>query len=166
MSLPFKQGDKVIELGGGDAPIFRPNVDARSGPYTDFTADFSQPLPITSEEWDGVFSKFAIEHISWRNVRTFIAEVHRILKHGGVAVIVAPNLLEQARRFAREAEEGNMEDRWVCMLFGDLDYPENGHKCGFTPEYACRLFREAGFASVVITPFGDERTDMIIEARK
>jgi SAM-dependent methyltransferase len=164
--LPWAPGSKVVELGGGDAPVFRPNVDVRFGAQTDFTADFGKPLPITSNEWDGVFSKFAIEHISWREVRVFISEVHRILKPGGVAVIIAPNLLAQTRRFVRAEEEGEMEDRWVCMLFGDLDYPENGHKCGFTPSYACRLFREAGFSSVTTIPFGDERTDMIIEARK
>lgn len=165
-ALPFQQGQKIIELGGGDAPVFRPNVDARFGAQTDFTADFAKPLPITSDEWDGIFSRFAIEHISWRDVRGFISEMHRILKPGGVAVVIAPNLLEQARMFVKVADAGDLEDRWVTMIFGDLDYPENGHKCGFSPEFACRLFREAGFKSVIVVPFGELKTDMIIEARK
>jgi ubiquinone/menaquinone biosynthesis C-methylase UbiE len=164
--LPFQQGQKIIELGGGDRPIVRPNVDYRPGPNTDFTADFAKPLPITSDEWEGVFSKFAIEHISWRDVRGFISEVYRILKLGGVAVIIAPNLLEQARMFVKVADAGDLEDRWVCMVYGDLDYAENSHKCGFSPEFACRLFREAGFKSVIVVPFGELKTDMIIEARK
>ena len=164
--LPFRHGQKIIELGGGDAPVFRPNVDARFGPQTDFTADFSKPLPITSDEWDGVFCKFAIEHISWRDVRGFIGEVRRILKIGGTAVVIAPNLLEQARKLVEVAESDGIDDRWVTMIFGDLDYPENSHKCGFSPEFACRLFREAGFSKVLVVPFGELQTDMIIEATK
>lgn len=170
--LPFQQGQKVIELGGGAAPVFRPNVDVRycndanEQRTVDFTADFDKALPITSDEWDGLFCKFAIEHISWRNVRGFIAECYRILKSGGVAVMVAPNLLEQARKFVEIAESYGIEDRWVEMIFGSLDYPENSHKCGFSPEFACRLFREAGFSRVTVVPFGELRTDMIIEAVK
>ncbi len=151
---------------------FHPNVDVRQcydaeGRSTvDFTADFNKPLPIQSDEWDYVLSKYAIEHISWREVRGFIKEVCRILKPGGSAIIVAPNLLEQARKFVEIAESEGIEDRWVDMVFGSLDYPENSHKAGFSPEFACRLFREAGFSRVIVVPFGELQTDMIIEARK
>lgn len=164
--LPFAPGSKVIELGGGTLPLFRPNVDVRWGPATDFTADFGKPLPIATEEWDGVFSKYAMEHISWRDVRGFISEVHRILKPNGIAVMVIPNLLEQARKLVEVGDAGKWDDRWVCMIFGDLDYPENGHKCGFSPEFAGRLFRAAGFSRVVIVPHGEIGTDMIVEAQK
>lgn len=172
-SLPFKQGDKLIELGGGAAPMLHPNVDVRQcfdtngRPTVDFTADFDKPLPITADEWDGVFCKYAIEHVSWRDVRGFIAEVHRILKSGGIAVFIAPNLLEQARLLVHLGDRGEWDDqRGACMVFGDLDYAENSHKCGFSPEYACRLFREAGFSRVLVVPHGEFKTDMIIEASK
>lgn len=164
--LPFKKDSKVIELGGGELPVFRPNVDYRHGPATDFTADFNEPLPITSDEWDGVFCKFALEHISWRKVRGFIAEVYRILKPGGTAVLITANLLEQARKFVEVGDSGELEDRWIGMIFGDQDYVENLHRCGFSPAFAAKLFREAGFQRVNILPFGELKTDMIIEATK
>jgi predicted SAM-dependent methyltransferase len=171
-TLPFQQGQKLIELGGGAQPIVHPNVDVRqcydteNRPTVDFMADFNKPLPITSDEWDGLFAKFVLEHVSWREVRGFITEIHRILKTGGTAVLVVPNLLEQARKLVEIGDSGEWEDRWVCMVFGDLDYPENSHKCGFSPEFACRLFREAGFSRVLIVPYGELKTDMIIEATK
>jgi len=59
-SFPFSQNDKVIELGGGDRPYFRPNLDIRSGTSIDIVADFNEPLPIPDNEYNGVFSNFAL----------------------------------------------------------------------------------------------------------
>jgi SAM-dependent methyltransferase len=161
-SLPFKPGDKGIELGGGHQPMVRPNVDVRPGPFTDFTADFNKPLPIQSDEWDFVFSRYCIEHISWREVSGFIAEVHRILKPGGVAVMITANGEAQMRW----ALEQDWDEKVSQCLAGDLDYPENSHKVFFNPAWIARLFRAAGFASVIVVPFGEFQTDMIVEARK
>lgn len=161
-SLPFKSGDKIIELGGGDAPIFRPNVDVRFGLQTDFTADFEAPLPITSEEWDGIFTKFAIEHISWRKVDVLVSELHRILKPGGVAVVITANAEAQMRWALAQ----DWDEKVSQCLAGDQDYSANTHKVFFNPAWATRLFREAGFARVTVVPFGELKTDMIIEAQK
>jgi len=166
--LPFQPGAKVIELGGGACPIVHPNVDVRqcfdSGgmPTVDFTADFDKPLPITSEEWDGVFSKFAIEHVSWREVGGFIAEIHRILKPGGSAVIVTANAEAQMKWALAQ----DWDEKVSQCLGGDQDYSNNTHKVFFNPAWIARLFREAGFARVTIVPFGELRTDMIVEAKK
>ena len=159
---------RVIELGGGSSPQWHPNVDVRqcfdsAGQSTvDFTADFDRALPILSDEWDFVFSRYAIEHISWRRVGVFVAEVFRILKPGGSAVVITADAEAQMRwALARDWDE-----RVSQCLCGDLDYPENSHKTFFNPTWAARLFREAGFSRVVVSPHGDLRTDMVIEAMK
>lgn len=162
-NLPFTQGQKLLEIGGGNVPIIRPNLDIRKEPNVDIVADISKPLPIKDNELDGVFSKFAIEHISWKQIRAFIKEVYRILKPGGQAVFITANLLEQARILT---EVPNFEDNWVCMVFGENDYPENSHRAGFSPEFAGRLFKETGFERVIVAPWPDWRGDMIIEAKK
>lgn len=162
-ALPFAAGNKVVELGGGDRPQFRPNVDIRKCDGVDLVADLNQPLPTPGDQFDGVFSMYAIEHVSWRNVRTLIAEAFRLLKPGGRAVFIAPNLREQARVLA---EKEVWEDTDVCMLFGDQNYGENAHACGFSPESATRMFREAGFEAVLVLPHPNCGTDMIIEAKK
>lgn len=167
-ALPFAQGSKVIELGGGGAPMFRPNVDARAcfdaegQQVVDFTADFEQPLPIMSDEWDGVFSKFVIEHISWRKISGFISELHRILRTGGVAVIITANAEAQMRWALRQDWDAQVSQ----CLGGDQDYSDNTHKVFFNPAWVTRLFRAAGFSCVIVVPFGALETDMIVEARK
>ena len=161
-ALPFTNFAKVLELGGGHAPVFRPNVDVRPGPATDFTADFAQPLPITSEEWDGVFSKYAIEHLPWRRVAGFVSEIHRILKPEGVAVIVTANAEAQMRW----ALQQDWDEKISQCLGGDQDFDANTHMAFFNPPYLARLFRDAGFRRVIVVPYGELHTDMIVEAQK
>lgn len=167
--LPFKPGMQVIELGGGATPRFHPNADVRWLPQVDIVCDFNYPLTIPTGEYDGIYCSYAIEHISWRKVRGLIAECHRILKPGGVGVVITANLKEQCRVLA-QAEEWN--DDLVCTIFGDQNYQPgwdgNAHHCGFSPEYAIRLFTEAGFYEVKVFPIqtGLGSTDMLIEARK
>lgn len=166
--LHAPQGARVIELGGGSTPQWQPNVDVR--PCFDaegrstvaFVADFDRPLPITANEWDVVFSRYAIEHISWRSVGGFVAELFRILKPGGSAVIVTANAEAQMRwALARDWDE-----RISQCLGGDQDYVENSHKVFFNPTWATRVFREAGFSRVLVSVHGELKTDMVIEALK
>lgn len=167
-SFPFKPNEAIIELGGGDNPVFRPNVDIRPGPTVDLVADLNNPLPLPDKAYNGVFSSYNLEHMSWRKVRSYIKECCRILAPGGSAVFITANLLEQAK-FILSKEEWT--DNEVCCIFGDQNYlgddwRANSHCCGFSPEFAIRLFREAGFDNVLIIPHGSLGTDMIIEAGK
>ena len=164
ISLPFKREDKVLELGGGENPLFHPNMDARPLPTVDIVWNLEEfPFPVEDESYDGVFSSYLIEHISWRKIKDFIKEVYRVLKPGGKAVFVTANLLEQARKLV---EKSHWTSTDICMVFGDQNYPENVHKCGFSPEYAERLFKEVGFERVEIHPHPLCETDMVITAYK
>ena len=162
--LPFKPTDKVLEVGGGDKPYFRPNLDCRPMPTVDIVCDLSEVWPIESESYDGVFSQYILEHVSWRRISLLMSEIHRILKPNGVSCNITANLLEQCKLAIKWFEEGK---GWEVsqMLFGDQDYPENSHKNGFSPAYAIKLFREAGFHEVTIFEHPCP-TDMIIQARK
>lgn len=163
-SLPFKPGDRLIELGGGDRPLFHPNVDCYQLPTVDIVADLEEPLLTENDSYDGVFSQFLMEHLRLTKVRGFISEIYRILKPGGITVIITANLLEQAKRLI-EVEE--WEDSTIQMIFGgNPDFPENYHRSSLSPKYALKLFREAGFQSVDIFEHPGAKTDMIIEARK
>lgn len=165
-ALPFASEMRLVELGGGMAPMIRPNVDTRPGDTVDLVADFNAPLPIESSLFDGLLSKYSAEHVSWRKVDVFFAECARILKPGGVAVFVLPNLLEQCRHFVEVGDRGGELARWVCALFGDQDYGENAHAAGWSPTSICIALRKAGFDSVFVVPHGEFGTDMIVEARK
>jgi ubiquinone/menaquinone biosynthesis C-methylase UbiE len=177
--LPFKQTDKIIELGGGDNPLYHPNYDYRRVKGVDFIADFNKTLPIISENFDGVFCKHTLEYISWRMVRFFLTECYRILSSGGVAVFITTNLLEQARILV-ESPSDKWNDDFINMIFGNQDYDsydsygsydsynKNTHMSGFSPEYIKRILKGIGFKDIKIqsiySDFGS--TDMIVECRK
>lgn len=162
-AFPFVQGMSVIELGGGDTPQIRPNVDFRPGPTVDVVADLNGKLPLESNAYDGVLSSYSLEHVSWRNVKGFLREVSRILKPGGRAVFIIPNLYEQAKILASRED---WEENDICMVFGDQNYQGNYHSNGFSPAYAFRVFRECGFSDTLILPHPATVTDMVVEAKK
>ena len=135
--LPFKQEAKVLEIGGGPNPIFRPNLDIRAGPAVDIVHDANEPLPIESESYEGCFSQFLMEHLHLSKVRGFLSEIHRILKPGGIACIITANLLEQAKLLIEK--ENEWTDDLIIMVFGgNPDYPENYHKSSMSPAYAIK----------------------------
>jgi len=155
---------KAIELGGGDKPRFRPNADVRPLPTVDIVVDFEKtPYPLPSDEYDLVYSQYLMEHLSWRTVQAFIGEVYRVLKPGGVARMITANLQAQCRVVA-EAKE--WQPNFAVMVFGDQDYSENTHRSGWSPEYAVKMFKEAGFDRVETRPLPNCATDMIIEGFK
>ena len=161
--LPFKSGDKVLEVGGGNNPHFRPNLDCRKIPEVDIVADLNAPWPVESGIYNGAFGMYILEHISWRSVRQFVSELHRVLQPAGIAVMITANLLEQARKIV---EAPVWDEGFSCMVFGDNDYPENTHRCGLSPQYATQLFGENGFHEVTTFEHPNCKTDMIIQARK
>lgn len=161
-NFPFSPDAKIIELGGGDNPRFRPNLDVRPGPQVDIVADFDDKLPIKSGEWDVVFSSYCIEHVCWRKVRQFLSEVHRILKDGGQFVFITANTEEQMRWVLNR----EWDDDSSCILFGGQDYEDNAHKNSLSPSYVSKLLQEAGFSDIIVIPWGQLGTDMIVEAKK
>lgn len=171
-NIIFQAGSKVLEIGGGNNPICDKagnrasfNVDIVPGENVDLVRDLSVfPWEFEDESWDGVFSKYSLEHIEWRKIDQFISEVFRILRPSGKAVFFVPNTLEQCKKIAEEGiNKGTIE-----MLFGSQEFPDYAgvHKTGFSPEYAKELFKKNGFSIVKTFPHPQSSTDMIIEAYK
>ena len=132
-------GQRVLELGGGQNrnPAADVNVDVRSGPGVDFCVDFDKPdWPIGSNEFDCVFSHFALEHVCWRNTRQAVKEIYRATKPGGKAVIIVPNTEAQVR-WIRDHPDGwdgkGFFESASENLFGSQDYGENAHKSYWSP---------------------------------
>lgn len=166
-TLPFNPNDKILELGGGDNPLYHPNIDIRLLPNVDLVIDFNYCLPIPNDSYKGVFCRYTVEHISWRRIRFFLSEIYRILMLGGKVIIITANLLEQARVLVSSPSD-QWCDNYIGMVFGGQDYTENGHMCGFSPEFLTRILKGIGFKDIKILPIYSDfgPTDMIVEATK
>jgi len=165
ITLPFKPDDKVLEIGGGESPLFRPNMDIRKLPTVDIVHDCSVfPWPIPGSSFNGVFAKFLIEHPSWRKTADIIREAFRVLKPDGFLILISPNTLEQCREIARRGRIGIEES---AMLYGGQEEGDwNTHRAAFSPDYMRSLCQQAGFEKVNILPLPNCATDMITIARK
>lgn len=155
--------EPILEVGGGGQPLYRPNMDVREMDTVDIVSNLEESFPIEDESYETVFGHYVIEHLSWRKVRQFVSECHRILNPGGKCVQITANTLEQCREII---EEDAWTDETSSLLFGGQDYPDNTHKNALSPRYAITMFEECGFQEVSIHPHPISNTDMIIEAIK
>ena len=169
---PIPQFTKPLELGGGTVPAFHPNIDVRAGTGIDIVFDFNtlddtNHIPVEDGAHDFVFCKFAIEHLSWRKVNFFIKEIHRVLAADGIAEIITANTFEQCKTIV---ERGQWIENDANMLFGgqgaDEGYAAGSHKCGWSLEYLCNLFKSAGFDRVYGNPLPNCKTDLVLIAEK
>ncbi len=167
IELPFKQGGKILELGGDiNKPNFRPHFNMVAGPGVDKVCDLNDGIPAQDSEFDGVFGAYIIEHIRTLKVKGFISELLRVLKPGAYAFMVTSNLYAMAQKLAAKPPDQWDEDD-ICMVFaGKPDEHWNMHHTGFSPEYAIKLFQGAGFTDVQIFEHPNCATDMIIQGRK
>lgn len=165
------EGQRILELGGGSNRHFQTdvNVDTRPVEGVDFVADFNEPLPIQTGEFDAVFCQYTLEHISWRRIKSFLSEICRVLKPGGMVVIITANTEEQVKWIGNNPNGWDGKDLFEsasCVLFGDQDYPENSHRCYFSPSIIAQLFWGVPFENVTIQPAGERKTDLIVTAMK
>jgi len=162
--VPWKPGGTVLEVGGGDTPSFRPNMDMRALPTVDIVCDLEKTWTIPNESYDGIYGKFVIEHMSWRAVPHFLSECYRVLKPGGGILMIGPNTLEQCKEIARRDIITIVES---AMLFGGQEERGwNEHKAAFSSEYIKNLCGEAGFSKMETMPLPGCNTDMITQAWK
>ncbi len=175
IQLKTKPTDRLIELGGGARPLIRPNCDVRQcqGPdgnsTVDVIADFEYFLPFGDQEFDGIFSQYALEHISYPKIPQFLSEIHRILAPGGKIVIVTANTEAQLEWLRSHPDGWDDKDYYTAsseLLFGSQDYPENTHKNFFSPYILKAVFERAGFEQIKTTPYGARDTDIVVEAVK
>ena len=156
---------KTLEIGGGDKPYYRPNMDVRPLPTVDIVHDLNKfPWPVLDNDYEFVFSRYTIEHVSWRSLPQFINEMYRITKPGGRVMVISPNLRAQAEILSRKRDWNLKND--VCMIFGDQNYGENAHSSSCSPELYHQLYAEAGFKNVVTYPVPYWHGDMVLEALK
>jgi ubiquinone/menaquinone biosynthesis C-methylase UbiE len=171
--MSFKPTDRVAELGGGSQPLFHPNIDACTGEGVDIVADLNEGIPLENESYDGIYASFVMEHLRLPRLRGFLAELERVLKPEGIALIITSNLYDQAKVIIEKENRGEVNDDVIHMVFGGKpDIPENYHHSSLTPKYLVSLLREAGFDEITIyehpaaKAIWNHSTDMIVQAKK
>jgi len=134
-------------------PAVKPHIVAS---LTDMSA-------VEEASMDAVWSSHNLEHLEGFEVATALAEIRRVLKPGGFALITLPDL----KQIAQLIVEGRGDQviyvspagpiTALDMLFGHQASQERGnhymaHRTGFTAEILGKKLSEAGFAEVRVRP--------------
>jgi SAM-dependent methyltransferase len=89
--------------------------------------DIRRPLPLASETFDVVYANGILEHLTPARATSFAQELARVLKPGGLARVVVPDLEESTRRYLAaleaclsNASEANVRSyRWEVIALLD-----------------------------------------------
>jgi len=161
-----------LNLGCGEEKLENfINIDIRLEVEPDIVWDLEKDgIPFDDNTVDEVRLKDFLEHISWRRVRWFLCEVHRVLKLGGKVFIQCPNFEAIIRRWMEQTEDWKkwpLKSDWEKLSFwimGGQDYEYNVHKTIFTQSELYKLLEETGFEVEKIE--SDGGTNLIAIARK
>ena len=142
---------KCIYIGAGEDRYDNClRLDVRESIKPDILWDLEKlPLPFKDEEFDLIYARDVIEHITWRKTEALLKELYRILKHGGKIYIQVPDLEAIAKKVILDPNFCyNDLCGWKAIsywVYGGQDYQENTHKAGFTIPTLKKLLESLGF---------------------
>jgi predicted SAM-dependent methyltransferase len=136
---------KIVDLGCGPNKIQTQDgtvvgVDIRDLPGVDYRCDLRK-LPFGTHQFDVVYSSHTLEHFSRDEISSVLDEWTRVLKQRGELRLVIPNIAWAAEQIMKGVVDHNV----MNVLWGQQEYDQNFHKCGFTPETLKKLLEGKGF---------------------
>lgn len=158
--LPVDPGPRsVLIAGSGPEPqkewlergwvVTRLDVEPRTQP--DIIADMTNMGEIG--QYDAVFCCHALEHLYPHQVYPALCEFKRVLKPGGMAVVIVPDLedVRPTEERLNIAECGPISG--LHLFYGDpaqiAQYPHMAHHSGFVATTLGNAMKAAGFDKVV-----------------
>lgn len=120
------------------------NVDVRVLPGIDQVADIRN-LPFPDGSAKMVFLEDVLEHFILSDAVKVLKECVRVLRPKGECNIKVPDILTLSD-LVRDDKITPFD--YQEYLYGGQDYPENFHKCGFTPQFLSGICYTVGFSRI------------------
>lgn len=110
------------------------NVDLYKSGKDVIQADLTKRLPFRNNYFDVVYCSHLLEHFTYEEGQRLINEIHRVLKKGGIARIVVPDLERIAKVYLQklndsvEGKKGAIDDyNWILLeLFDQVGRNKSG----------------------------------------
>lgn len=160
----------ALSVGGGSSrelpPVFAGYqchvLDIDPAVEPDVQCDALEMHTLEGESYEGVFCSHNLEHFYAHDVPKVLAGFIHVLKPGGIAQIIVPNL----NGLFESMRQHNLDigDVWYrtgsgnAVTFHDVLYGWNAamsggnlfyaHKCGFTAETLGRAMKDSGFTDI------------------
>lgn len=141
---------KKFELGPGNRPEEPDNpdwirMDIRNLPHVKYVGS-GEKIPIPENEIkDLFFSRYVIEHFSWRKVKDVLKEWYRVMAPGCKIEFHTNDVDEIVRQY----QLGYIDNGWFnYVIFGGQDYEGNFHYSLHNFEHFRKLMEEIGFKDI------------------
>jgi SAM-dependent methyltransferase len=112
--------------------------------------DLTKTLPFARQSVSAVFSSHVFEHLFGDEVERLIAEIHRVLKPGGVCRVVVPDLEKIMWLYNPEDPREFLDAIYEVGRRSDV---KNAHHFGCTGASIARLFQNAGFSKCTVSAY-------------
>ena len=165
-----------LHLGSG--PVRLPgwlNSDLISG---DIRLDAERRMPLPDESFDFAFAEHLIEHLSLPKAEGMLAELHRVLRHGGVLRLTTPDL-EQVIALYEDGNPVVSRDDYTRYLAGVTgkrydsacqvlnDYLRLwGHRYVYDEQDLTARLLAAGFANIVRVNPGESTHEVLRDVER
>jgi predicted SAM-dependent methyltransferase len=159
-----QQRDIKLELGSGEKNGTNGWTTVDTAPC-DFRYDLRNGIPLPDNSVSALYASHFLEHLSYKDLCTFIPECHRVLKSGGTFSVCVPNfrLFIEAYMENREFEpkEGQFQPA-VVSTGSNMDqinyiaYMNDEHKYMFDQENLLAILKKGGFETVEKRGFDPE----------
>ena len=120
--------------------------------YPDMVGSMANLDLIGDGEFDAVYTSHALEHLNAHDAARALREFHRILRPGGVALVIVPDLegIEPTAEVVYESPGGPITG--LDMIYGHnvRSSPWMQHRCGFIKATLEAAFLSAGFTKHVV----------------
>jgi len=162
-----------LNLGCGfDKRVGYINIDKRADCKPNMVIDLEQEglKRFQDRSVDEILMKDFLEHLSWRKVRWFLQECHRVLKSGGRILIQVPDFGSIVQKWQDQTDNWRrwpLKSDWEKLsywIMGAQEYNGGAHRTIFTQDELRKLLEEQGFKVKYVK--SDGGTNLLCEARK
>jgi SAM-dependent methyltransferase len=154
----------VLRVNLGCGPQAAPgwlNCDIRAAPGVELRTDLRAGLPFRAETVDCIVAIHLLQDLAWREIARALAELHRVLKRGGVLRVAVPDLDKAIEAYrARNAAYFYVPDRDArsvgaklitqIVWYGSVRTP-------FTYDFLAECLHGAGFVDIARRAFGESQ---------
>jgi predicted SAM-dependent methyltransferase len=98
-------------------------------------------LPFDDGAVDAIYSSHSLEHVTKFQVPPTLAEWRRVLRPGGTAEVIVPDLRWACRNWLQH----QTTDWHMDVVFGLQTHDGEAHRTGFTPKILQAYLADAGF---------------------